>query len=349
MTTVVLDSANLVESLQTGVIPVPAGVAEDNAAQALKSGNKDAKIVAPPAPDAGAAAIKPEPDAAAQEPGEDEIEGPDGLTPKQKREFTAAMQKTIAKKHRMQKEAEEREQSEYNQRQLAERRADELAAEIAKIKAAQTPAPLEPKAPERKDFPDDAKYADALIDYRVDQKLAKQLAEQAKQREADRQAEVMRVAGERIDIARTLVEDYDEVVGSVETPVPAVVAGYMQESEMFAELGYHMARHPEVLEKISRMTAARQLVEIGKIESTLKPFASAKANGKEPSQPNGSTPSPETGSAPSKPRVIAPVIRPLGGGSVAQVAKDEGEMTSAEALAAYQKRHGVSLTARKRH
>jgi len=168
----------------------------------------------------------------------------------------------------------------------------------------------------------------------------------------------MRVAASRIAHALEVVPDYREVTGACDWVTPPAVAGYMQESEMFAELGYYLAQHPEAREKLTGLTPAKQLVEIGKIESTLQPFSTAKVekvtNGVKPSpSSNGAEPShaeptaSDTGIAPSKPRAAAP-IKPLTSGS-AVVEKPESEMDGREALAKWQRSRGVNLNRRSRH
>src|SRR5882672_113538 len=116
VTVTVLDSADLVEAVTTGKIPVPKGIAEDNKLQAAKreaaNVDPDAKVTENPAAPAKVEEVA--------ESKEDDIEGEDGLTPRQKREFTESMLKTIGKKHRRQMEAEEFATAQYNERQLAE-------------------------------------------------------------------------------------------------------------------------------------------------------------------------------------------------------------------------------------
>ena len=366
MTTVVLDSADLVEAVTTGTVPVPKGIAEDNAKQAEKRGEKTEKDPVIEAQKAIEAEQKAKTEVKAEE--EDDIEGEDGLTPRQKREFTQSMLKTISKKHRMQKEAEEFATSQFNQKTLAEKQAADLARENAELKAKLTPAPKveEIKVPDRADFKDDQAYWDAMVDYRVDQKLRVAQAEAAKVQEENRQAEIAAHAAKNIERAMELVPDFKEVTESADLAVPPYVAGYMQESDLFGELGYHFAKHPEDLERLSKITAGvregtraytqavtKQLVELGKIESTLQPFGSKKANGAEDtkeSKPStdGRQTERETGSAPSKPRVQAPIIAPLNGGSAA-VKTDEADMSRSQVITAWQRKHGVTLTARKRH
>jgi hypothetical protein len=384
MTTVVLDSADLVEATLTGTIPVPRGIAEDNAAQAAKREGNDGKKTTDRGDKAGQSDVQAtgtrstdaestqardtsaKPAVEGVDP--DDVEGEDGLTPKQKREFTKAMQATIGRKHRMQKEAEELALNQYNQAQLAEQRAEHLERELAELKAkAPQPKAEESKAPERKDFDTDQAYQDAVVEFKVDQRFKVQQAEENKRREEARQHEIVRHASARIERATELVPDFKEVTGAVDLEVPPMVASYMQESDMFAELGYYFAKDAleggHALEDIQKMTEgldrrtaayekalAKQLVAIGKIESTLQPFAPAKAaNGAKPSQTNGDEPSPETGSAPSKPRVQAPIIRPLNTGSAAQVTKDEADMTGSQVVRTWERKHKVNLTARKRH
>jgi chemotaxis protein histidine kinase CheA len=369
MTTVVLDSADLIEAVTTGNIPVPKGIAEDNAAQAAKAGQlaEHWKAIeqgkASPADKPTDKAAEPAKIETTTEPEADDIEGEDGLTPRQKKEFTQSMLKTIAKKHRAQREAEELATSEYNRGKLAEQRATDLAAENTRLKAQLKPADVvaeEAKPPQREQFETDEAYEDARVDYRVDQKLKAQRAEEAKRQEEQQQQEVVQHAAARIERAIELVPDFKEVTESVDLMVPPHIGNYMQRSEMFAELGYHFAIHPDVLEKLTEFTAnlrpgsqafvngiTDSLVELGRIKSTLQPFApvaKVKSDLK-----NGVEPSTETGSAPSKPRIQAPIIRPLNGGSAAQVEKDEGEMKSSEVITSWQKKHGVQLTARKRH
>jgi hypothetical protein len=375
MTVTVLDSADLVQSVITGTVPVPKGIAEDNASQAAKrekpdevperkskQGSETTTMVKPPEKVEEPPKVEAKPDESA-----DDVEGEDGLTPRQKREYTASMLKTIAKQHRMRKEAEETAATEYNSRRLAEERAAKLERELARIKEQNKPVEVVEGPPDRAKFETEQAYQDAMVDYKVDQRFKEREAQDAKKREEDAQAEVVAHAAARIERAIELVPDFKEVTEAVDMAVPPHIASYMQESELFGEMGYHFAKHPEVLEKLADYTAGttpgtqafvrgitRSLVELGKIESTLKPFAPAakvedKPNGAEPSQTNGVKPSTETGSAPSKPKTQAPTIRPLSTGSASQVEKSPEDMSVSDNLKVVQRRYGVSLTARKRH
>jgi hypothetical protein len=364
MTTVVENSQDQVKaySENNGVFPVPPEVKADNDAQAAKAEPKVVKEEAK--------VDKPEPEVVKETKDEDldDVEGEDGLTPRQKRDFTKSMQKTIAKKHRAQKEAEEFAAAQYNQHKLAEQRAAELAAKVAALEAQLKPQ--EPKddlkEPSRDSFKTDQEYWDAMVDFRVDKKLRIAQAAQAKAEQERYQQEVIAHAQAKVDRAMELVPDFKDVTEAADTVSPTWVMEAIQSSELFPELWYHFAKNQEKLENIAKLTdglkpgtpqfvkaAQRQLVEIGKIESTLSPFASKAKVDVEKDAPEASQtalkPSPETGSSPSKPRNVAPIIRPLNGGSAPQVEKDEADMSTPESIIAWQKKHGVKLTARKRH
>jgi hypothetical protein len=159
-------------------------------------------------------------------------------------------------------------------------------------------------------------------------------------------------------------DDFKEVYESADMVLPNYVLESIKNSDLMAELVYDLGVHPEKAEKIRAMTdgcppgsaryaraAQRQLVEIGKIESTLTPFSKEKVKPEDAPEASQKTAKaePETESAPSKPRVNAPIIKPLNGGSASQVEKDEADLTGSQVLTKWQKKHGVVLTARKRH
>lgn len=307
-------------------------------------------------------APKEEPKAAGQnanakvEPAEDpdDIEGEDGLTPRQKRELTDKMQKAIGKKHRMLREAEEFAAAQYSEKKLAEQRAAELERQLAESQKGAQPAKAQesaPEKPQRQNFATETEYLDAMIEFGVEQRLAKEREARAREEAQRRQDELIATAKSRIAKAAELVPDYMDVVGAVDAEVPPAVAGYMQKSEMFAELGYHLAKNPEILVSLAKLAPDEQLVKIGKIESTLKPFGSKDDPTPQASNTNGQAkpaPSDDTGTPPSKARNTAPVITPLNGNG-ASADKDFKDMNIREAISDYAKRNQINLNIRKRH
>lgn len=291
----------------------------------------------------------------------DDIEGDDGLTPRQKREMTATMQKTIGKKHRMQKEAEEYAAAQYNERKLAEQRATNLEQELAALRAKTAPekpslAAAEP--PQRENFANEAAYVDAMIQYGVDKRLAEKAEEDRVARAERQRNELIEAAKARVARAAELVPDFSDVVGAVDTEVPPAVAGYMQKSEMFAELAYHLAKTPDLLVSLAKLPPDEQLVKIGKIESNLSPFEARKEpphdDKSSDATPNGKAPKADPSTSTdidlSKPRSKpAPVFTPLEGSGSAGNEKDSKDMNVREAIEDFAKRNRTNLNARKRH
>ena len=288
------------------------------------------------------------------DPHPDDVEGDDGLTANQKKELSAKMLKAIGKKHREMKEAEEFAAAQYNERKLAEERANRLQAALDAAKGAQ-PAKAEeaPAKPDRQNFATETEYIDAMIKFGVAEGLREQAAKQAKEAQDRAFAEMEAAAKQRISDAIKIVPDFVDVTGAADVEVPPAVAGYMQESPMFAELGYYLAKNPDVVVSLSKLKPALQLVQIGKIESTLKPFSEVTGKQKDGATPSkavteASKASETTGITPSKARTTAPVIQPLNTTGTA-FEKDEADMGIREVISDWTKKNGTNLTARKRH
>jgi hypothetical protein len=281
----------------------------------------------------------------------EDVEGEDGLTPRQKREFTQSMLKTIGKKHREKKEAEEFASAQYNERKLAEQRALELERRIAEIQPqVDTGQAKAEEKPQPANYNTQEEYIDALTEWKVDAKI--RVIEQQRAREA-----LISVASSRINRAIELVPDYRDKIDAVgDTPIPPVVGSYMQKSPMIAELGYHFAEHPDVLVSLKNMEPDDQLVTIGKIEAKLKPFSESVKDSKSTS--DGAKPSSteakkqtaseiSTGAVPSKARNVAPVIQPLS--TTGTVDKEVRDMNIRETIVDWQKHNSTNLSLRKRH
>lgn len=282
----------------------------------------------------------------------DDVEGEDGLTPREKRELTDKMLRAVGKRVRQAKEAEEFAAEEMRARRLAEQRAEQLQAELDKVKPAQIVVPK--GKPQRQDFQSEVEYIEAITNHAVAEALEKKAQQDAKDAAERRQAEIMEAASARIAKAMELVPDYEEVTAAVDTVVPPVVAGYMQKSPMFAELGYFLAKNPEVLVAMQKMDQDEQLVAIGEIKAKLTPFAEtakAKSNGAAAPSNDGkaSKPAPsETAELPSAAR-RAPVITPISATGAGSVEQNLETATVRDRIAEFQKRKGVNLSRRQRH
>lgn len=284
---------------------------------------------------------------------EDEI----GLTAEEREGLTGKMLKAIGKKHRAMREAEEFGAKQYSERKLAEQRAEEFQQEAQRYKEqlekATKPDPDADK-PVRADFDSDEKYTDAVIDWKVDKRAKEREAAEAQRREQERQNEIVETAKSRIAKAVELKPNWHEVMDSMAASVdkaPAAILSYLQESELIAELSWHLVEHQDEAERIYKLPVNKQLFEIAKIESRLSPFSASSSKSSEKgadsqtkSDKDGHEPSKTV--TPSKPR--AAVITPLNS-SLAQVEKPAAERDAQEATRDFQKKTGIDLYKRQRH
>ena len=273
-----------------------------------------------------------------------------GLSKEQHEGVTETIKKAVGKKHRQYKEAEEFAKHEYNSRILAEERAAKAERELQRIKASQTPAeePAETAKPERKNFKTDDEYIDALTTYKAEQAIAKKEKEQQEKAREDVQRERAAKYDGQMAQARALVPDFQETMESVEgredLRIPDAVSAYLfNESDKVPEVLYHLIKTPEVLESLWKMSPMRQVIEIGKIEGTLKSFADKYKDSAKAPDANKASP---TATAPSKAR--APAITPITQGSESQVSGDKDESFET-AFEKYRSTKAPNILRRKRH
>lgn len=283
---------------------------------------------------------------------QDDEEDENGLSEEDRAGLTSKMLKTIGKKHRAMKEAEEFAADQYNQRRLAEQRAQQLEEELNQFRQASQPAKQEEKRerPQRDQFKTEAEFLDAVIAFGVEERLTQERERMAKEQAERRQQEIVENATKLVQKARELVPDYDEVVGEADTVVPPLIGMYMQKSELFAELGYYFAKNPDTLESLAKLPPDEQLVKLGKIEDKLQPFGSKTSQSTEAhgdKKPSTETDKKPTASVQSSTRKDAPVFKPIDSSST--VEKNSTEFSIKDEIAAFAKRNQANLSIRKRH
>jgi len=365
MAVTVVDSTNLVQTLQAGI---DAQAAADGIE--LAAARKDAT----PAAKDEKVETKPTNGETDQDP--DDVEGDDGLTPREKQDLLGAQRKdlpqsvhrVIAKRVAQRKAAEEFAAAQYSEKRLAEARAAAAEAALAELKAKAQPAEPAAKAdtgkPQRDKFPADAAgevaYWEAMTDWRVDEKLRAKDAERAAAEEQQRIDEMLAIARQK----SALVPDFAEALQqatALDIRIPPIIFDYMLQTEMGAELSYHLAKNPKVVESLWKLKPSQQLVTIGKIESTLKPFEAKKpaAKDEDGATPGGkestngqqrtAAPSEDTGAIPSRARDTAPVIRPLNGSGASPAEVAPEDMNIRETIHSWEKKHSANFGLRKRH
>jgi len=148
------------------------------------------------------------------------------------------------------------------------------------------PTPAADAAPRREDFDDYETYIDARTEFKTRQTIRAERSDQTQQQlQTDR---VSKHQQNQIK-ARAELPDFDDVVDSAEIPVSAAMVEAILDSELSAKLQYHLAKNPQEVERISRLSPASQIKAIGKIEDTLAtPETSQMSKAPAPITPIGS-------------------------------------------------------------
>lgn len=116
--------------------------------------------------------------------------------------------------------------------------------------------------PDPADFEDYGEYVRAL---------AKHTVSQERQASNSHQAESFRAEAwsSKVEATRSTLADYDKVVGSSEIPIAGHVADALMDAERGPELAYHLALHPDVADRLNKMSQNKALMEMGRIELSL--------------------------------------------------------------------------------
>lgn len=177
----------------------------------------------------------------------------------------------INAKHRQAKEAEEFARASYRKQLEAEQRAEKLQKDLEAVTTKSRPAPEAPKEPKPEDFTTVGEYTEALVAYRVEQRFAAEKANEARQREEQEKAAREREFVKRLNTSREKHDDFDQVLQSIANTdldrVHSDVTEYIQESDTGPELLYHLAKNPDVLDRLRKLSPRKFIAELGKLEA----------------------------------------------------------------------------------
>ena len=116
--------------------------------------------------------------------------------------------------------------------------------------------------PEPDQFEDYADYVKALARHEV---RREQVASVSSRENIIREAQWE----SRVEAVRASHADYEAVVGSSEQPIAGHVYDALMDSERGPEMAYHMATHPEIAERLNRMSPIKAALELGRLETSL--------------------------------------------------------------------------------
>lgn len=134
--------------------------------------------------------------------------------------------------------------------------------------AQQQPAAPEKPTPDKFTTYDD--YVEALAEWKADQKIDQRLTEREAKAAKQQQAQALATNWEqRQAAARAAMPDYDAVVGGSDAPIAPHVAEAIQDSEHGPALAYHLAKNPDVLDRLNNLSPRAADRELGRLEERL--------------------------------------------------------------------------------
>lgn len=231
--------------------------------------------------------------------GEDSPASDDGDADNQEAEkpkgVKSRIDKLVREREDARREAAEKTREAEHYRRLAEEKA-------------KTP-PKEDKRPQQGDFENYDDYVEALSEWKTRSTTRQVMEEERAQVRAE---ERQRQVDERFEAARKRISDFDEVVDKGRAAEHVI--GIIGESDLVAELAYHLGKNPETARKLSAMSPTAAAREIGKIEARIQDRLKA-------DQP------------PGKKKNSSPSITPtkyLGGGGSGKITKNPDNMSPDE-------------------
>jgi hypothetical protein len=102
-------------------------------------------------------------------------------------------------------------------------------------------------------------------------------AREAEREAAQKQQTVAKTWEERQAAARSTLPDYDQVLGGADVQVVRHVAEVLLESDQGPALAYHLAKHPEIVQRLNGLPPIAAAREIGRLEAGISAQAPAAA------------------------------------------------------------------------
>lgn len=160
---------------------------------------------------------------------------------------------------------------------------------------APAPPPEAPKAPDIKDFADYNAYVDAVSTFKAEQIVEARLAKRDQESTAKTAADkAVATYQSREAAVKAAIPDYDAVLSASNAPLEQHVGQALFESEHGPAIAYHLAKNPQLLDQLNKMSVRQADREIGRLEVLLAPAPAA-------ADPNASAPPPSPAAAPAAP------------------------------------------------
>ena len=164
----------------------------------------------------------------------------------------------------------------------AERQNEQLVQRLESLEKRLGPPP-EPERPNRDDFDSVEEYEDALFEWRDNKGTVSQ--SQSKDEPAELPEDIKQFQEQLEDFGDEVGEDVYWEVMHGDWKCNKEMTDYIMTSDRPAQLAWHLAKHPEVSEKIYKMPTIRAVRELEKVEEQV-------SSNTKPSDDSASTPPP---------------------------------------------------------
>lgn len=124
----------------------------------------------------------------------------------------------------------------------------------------------EVQKPKFADYNDIEAYTEAVTDWKMEQKLAATMQQRAQQ---DAKRSVEQSYNDRVKEFTKVQPDFQEVLAASELQISNPVTELIFESDVGPAIVYYLAENEDETDRINKLSPARQLAEIGKIEAKL--------------------------------------------------------------------------------
>lgn len=142
---------------------------------------------------------------------------------------------------------------------------------IAELQTPKEPPKGEPK---RDDYEDYEKYLEDRAEWKIDQRLAqeadKRQAQTAEQRRQEAAEEFKSTRDDVVESGLSKYSDFEEIALNEDLQISQTMAEALLASDNGADLWYHLGQNPAKAEKISSLAPVRQILELGRLETSLK-------------------------------------------------------------------------------
>lgn len=170
--------------------------------------------------------------------------------------------------------------------QEAEAKAAELEARLRELEAKANPQPIAQTAnvddkPRADQFNDAFEFAEALAEWSAEKALRDRDIAEAQRKADEERNKVIESWNQKVSKAKSSMPDFDDVVASSTVVVSDAIRDAIIESDVGAQILYHLASDDDYAESLSAMPAIKALKEIGRLEAKFeaeqeKPEAKAK-------------------------------------------------------------------------